>query len=72
MGLTHPDRAAEDYRFFPLDKPAGSQVTDILGRYFGVKIEIKRFKAFLFLEVCLGNPAGQSLISPVLGLILKK
>lgn len=31
MGLTHADKAAEDDRLIALNKPASSQVTDVLG-----------------------------------------
>ena len=72
MSLADTHWTTEDYGFLTLNKLAGSQVVYILGRHFGVKIEIKRFKALLFLKVRLGNPASQPLVSSVLHLILKK
>jgi hypothetical protein len=51
MSLTHPDGATEDYRFFPFDKPAGSQVINMLSRYFGIEVEVKFLQALFLFKV---------------------
>jgi hypothetical protein len=45
-------------RVFDLDEAASGQVTDLLGRYLGVEVEIEIFESLLLFEMGLGNAIG--------------
>jgi hypothetical protein len=60
VAFSSADRAADDDRLTGRQEAAGSQVTNLLGRDFGVEAEVELFEGLDLLEVSLSDAQRQA------------